>query len=358
MGTITRSFANNITSGGTFDATDLTGTIPASNIADTSVGNVTEVTNLSAVSTVASDPPSPADGQVWYNTSDRILRGYVLQGTWSTQANMNTGRRALGGAGNNTAALAFAGDGVPATDGALTESYNGTAWTEVNDLNNGKRQLAGTGTQTSALAIGGIFPYSGETESWNGTSWTELNDLNTVRNWAGSAGADNTDAIAFGGLVPGDVPTVNAETWNGTSWTEVNNLNTGRASINGIGSSTAALSTCGSGAETESWNGTSWTSVNDMNVARTGYSSSGSITSALVSGSGTPAGATESWNGTSWSNENYLSVGRTHTAGSRNGTNNTAALTFGGTIPTSSPTQQSATEEWLITEVVKDLGVS
>jgi len=42
MGAITRGFANNILSSGTVDATDgLTGTIPASNINNTSVSAVT-----------------------------------------------------------------------------------------------------------------------------------------------------------------------------------------------------------------------------------------------------------------------------------------------------------------------------
>src|SRR5210317_2555855 len=100
MGTITRSFANNITSGGTFDATDLTGTIPATNIADASVTNITAVPSLTATSIVASDPPSPDAGQVWYNTTDKVLRAYVLgTGSWSTGGNLNLARRLLSGSG-------------------------------------------------------------------------------------------------------------------------------------------------------------------------------------------------------------------------------------------------------------------
>src|SRR5210317_198612 len=125
MGTITRSFANNITSGGTFDATDLTGTIPASNIADASVTNITAVPSLTAVSTVASDPPSPDAGQVWYNTTDKALRAYVVGGTgsWATGNDMNTAKNFLAGAGTQTSALGFGGSGPI----ALTESYDGTS---------------------------------------------------------------------------------------------------------------------------------------------------------------------------------------------------------------------------------------
>src|SRR6056300_2075193 len=125
MGTITRSFANNITSGGTFDATDLTGTIPASNIADASVTNITAVPSLTAVSTVASDPPSPDAGQVWYNTTDKALRAYVLgAGSWASGGALNTARGYPAATGTQTAAIAFGGQDPAYT--AATESYNGT----------------------------------------------------------------------------------------------------------------------------------------------------------------------------------------------------------------------------------------
>ena len=45
---------------------------------------------------------------------------------------MNTARAATAGAGIATAALVFAG---ASGTGTLTESFNGTNWTEVNDLN-------------------------------------------------------------------------------------------------------------------------------------------------------------------------------------------------------------------------------
>ena len=126
MGTITRSFANNITSGGTFDATDLTGTIPSSNIADASVTNITDVPALVATTKESSDPPSPVGGQVWYNTTENVLKGYVQVGSWASGGNMNTARYDGSSAGTQTALLAFGGytTGIVST----TESYNGTSW--------------------------------------------------------------------------------------------------------------------------------------------------------------------------------------------------------------------------------------
>ena len=70
MGTIKQNYANNITSGGDFDATDLSGTIPADNINNTSVSSVTTYgTAGSGVVSVSSDPPSPTLGDVWFNTA-------------------------------------------------------------------------------------------------------------------------------------------------------------------------------------------------------------------------------------------------------------------------------------------------
>jgi hypothetical protein len=37
-----------------------------------------------------------------------------------------------------------------------TETWNGTSWTEVNDLNTARRIFGGAGTNTAALAFGGI----------------------------------------------------------------------------------------------------------------------------------------------------------------------------------------------------------
>ena len=77
----------------------------------------------------------------------------------------------------NTAALGFGGAAPSTTYKALTESYNGTSWTEVNDMNTARTGGIGTGNnQDAALAIGGYSgSYDDEVEQWNGTSWTEVN---------------------------------------------------------------------------------------------------------------------------------------------------------------------------------------
>ena len=107
---------------------------------------------------------------------------------------MNTARNMPQGAGTQTAGLAFGGSS-PVT--GVTETYDGSTWTEVNDMNTARGQGGGSGTQTSALVYAGEDPSNTRnlTESWNGTNWTEVNDLNTPRHLeTGSAGADNTAA--------------------------------------------------------------------------------------------------------------------------------------------------------------------
>ena len=50
---------------------------------------------------------------------------------------------------------------------AATEEWNGTCWSEVNDLNTARYSLGGAGIQTAALAFGGTPPTTA-TEEWNG----------------------------------------------------------------------------------------------------------------------------------------------------------------------------------------------
>jgi hypothetical protein len=358
MGTITRSFANNITSGGTFDATDLTGTIPASNIADASVTNITAVPALVATTTVASDPPSPDAGQVWYNTTDKALRAYIAgPGSWATGGSLNTARNQLAGAGTTTAALAFGG--TPPDTGA-TEEYNGTSWTEVNDLNLARQGLAGAGVQNSALAFGGYSAPTvrSETETWNGTSWTEVNNLNTARNDLGGNGTQ-TSAIGTGGSDNVGTTQPASETWNGTSWTEVSDINTSARGLRVAAADSSNAIKFGGGppgiANTELWNGSAWTEVNDLNTARFNMGAAGTYTSALAFGGETTPGArqavNEQWNGVSWTEVADLATARSGIGGA--GTQ-ASALGFGG----ASPTITGATEEWSLPEVVTDLGVS
>ena len=132
-------------------------------------------------------------------------------------------------------------------------------------MNTARRLVASAGSSTSALCIAGNASpgRKNETESWNGSAWTEVNNVNTARHSLAGAGADNTNAIAFGGDQPSTDGSAITEDWNGASWVEVADLSTGRRNFDGRGTSTAGLATGGSNppsttlAATEEWSGSS-----------------------------------------------------------------------------------------------------
>ena len=293
------------------------------------------------IEVLASDPSNPVEGQVWYNSTSNVVKGSAVTtaGAWASGGNLNTARFfAQNGAGTQTAGLVFGGYSVT----AVTESYNGTAWTEVNDLNTARFSMGAGGTQTSTLGAGGqaTSPVnSTASESWNGTSWTSTPSLNLGRQYLAGAIQSNTAGIVFGGLIAPGFTNARAETelYNGSSWTEVNDLNTARRSLPGVGSSTAGLAMGGYNTSaaavtnTESFNGTSWTEVNDQSTV--GGAAFGTQSSALKSNGTT----TETWNGTSWSSGTSSS----NNVSNRSGVGTTSlGLLAGGEGPASALTEE------------------
>tara|TARA_R100001082_G_scaffold81721_1_gene48648 strand:+ start:3836 stop:4831 length:996 start_codon:yes stop_codon:yes gene_type:complete len=277
------------------------------------------------IQVLSSDPSVTTNGQIWYNSTSGTLKGFAnkVNGSWVTGGAMNTARTSLGSAnaGTQTAALGFGANtyGNP----GITESYNGSTWTETGDLNNKREALAGAGTQTAALAVGGYYDANEDyTEKFNGSSWTEVGDLNTARRYLMAGGATNTASLAFGGYVGGHPPSnpkaqVLTESWDGSSWTEVGDLNTAVSGAGGCGTQTASIQ-CGGNVspgivdKTELWNGTGWTEVNNLNTARYYNPTAGTTTAAICMGGSEPpfSAATEIWNGTSWTTGGSMSTAR------------------------------------------------
>src|SRR5210317_1544775 len=83
------------------------------------------------------DPDNPITGQVWYNESVQAMKFQypTTVNAWSTGGNLNTARQQIGGGGIQTSTVVFGGEYSTAVASTLTESYNGSSWTEVNDLN-------------------------------------------------------------------------------------------------------------------------------------------------------------------------------------------------------------------------------
>ena len=223
--------------------------------------------------------------------------------SWTEVNDLNTARANVTGFGSSTAAIA--GNGSTPTK-AETESWDGSSWTEIAEPNFPRSDSTGAGTQTSGMIATGT-PVPGSpalqpggtstvTETWDGTSWTEVGDTNTKRLQAGMAGSGTTSAgiIAAGEDGPGS-RTLNAETWDGTSWTEVNNLSNERGTLyNFMGNASLANAAGGySGtailAANEHWNGTSWTEIADLSTARNAAYGAGSAVNGAVFGGATPS---------------------------------------------------------------------
>ena len=90
----------------------------------------------------------------------------------------------------------------------LIQQVNGSAWTNVNTLNTSRSTLGGAGIQTAALAFG-----PSATELWNGTSWTSNpTGLGTTRNSIGGTGTQGL-ALAMGS---DSGPRGQTEEWTGS----------------------------------------------------------------------------------------------------------------------------------------------
>ena len=296
------------------------------------------------------DPDNPIVGDFYYDSAGKkfkvVKTGGAPIGAWASGGNLNAPGSNAAGASNGTptATLVFAGDRP--TRSTVTESYNGSAWTEVNDLNTGRNNLGGFGLQGAANGFGGGTPSATDAnESWNGSSWTEVNNLNTARSYVAGCG------LQTAGLAIGNSPNSGiTENFDGTNWTEVGDLNTGRFVSMSNGTPTAAICSGGSNpsddsqAVCEQYNGTSWTEVADLNTGRQGGFRFGSQPAQVVAGGydgSSNVGVTEYFDGSSWTEVGDLAIGRNCGGNMSSGTGTSAGIVFGGTAPGG-----AATEEW------------
>ena len=232
------------------------------------------------------------------NGSGGVTVNEYYNGTsWTEQGDTNTAHYNAGQGGTQTSSIIAGGT----SNIANTEEWNGSAWTEVNDLNTGRRQfaLSSNGNAEAALAFAGYAPptggpvgYTNLTESWNGSSWTEVSDLNTSRSSVGATDASYTAALCIGGYrgPPTADRTAFVEQWNGSAWTEIADLNVEKQNVVSSGSVTTALASGGSDtarvAATEFWDGSSWTEIADLSTAREqgGRGGTSTASDSIVSG--------------------------------------------------------------------------
>jgi len=150
------------------------------------------------IRTLSSDPANPLEGQIWYNSTIGVLKGYKSIGAaWSSSSPTINAKFNRGTAGTQTEGLVAGGQ--PAT--SATEEYNGVGWSAGGNLNTARDQLGGFGIQTAAVVFGGnVPPYTSATELYNGTSWTNNpTGLNVARQSYTGCGLQ-TAGLAFGGI--------------------------------------------------------------------------------------------------------------------------------------------------------------
>ena len=322
-------------------------------------GNVTATEEF----TVPATASVAQEGQVWYNTTSTVLKGFgqfLASVTWASGAGMAAYANGIRGFGTQTAAIGvgFYGPSTP-----LSYTYNGSAWSSINGLVNapGRYYPGGTGTTTAGICFGGE-PGKNESETYDGTSWTEGNNLTTGRNFMASGGT-STAAFGAAGYAPGY--TGKTEIWNGTSWSEDADVPVGVQGPGGNGSVTAAIIYSGiiaspstTTAITYTFDGTTWSDASaDVNTECSMFGSAGpqtGNTAALKFGGETHPGKTvntELYDGSTWTEVANIANGRRSFGGA--GTT-ASALFFGGEPPSGA----GLTEEWSVTPSIKTFTAS
>jgi hypothetical protein len=310
------------------------------------------------VQSLASDPPAAQSlGQVWYNTASNVLK-YSIEGAgaWSSAPVTNNSYSQSGYLGTQTACLSSGGFVNGVTSSVISESYNGTAWSETNDLPAARYGPAGFGTTTAGVNCGGRTAdnaLQNSTDEWDGTNWTLVpGTLNTGRGSFHGTGVQ-TAGIVAGGVTPSN--TSAAETYNGTTWTTVSSMLVVKTMTSIAGTQTAALMfgarpPDNGSASVEEYNGTSWSEENNINTARSEGGGSGTVTAAmLITGQNAPGetvtAVVEQWNGTSWTEVADVATARKAMPGSGTSGTTSASIIWGG-FSSPTPPAITATEEW------------
>ena len=300
---------------------------------------------------VSSDPANPTEGQIWYNTTSNLLKGYAFApGSWATGGNLNNSLEDMGGnVGTQTAALAVAGYNPPTTASNVTEEYNGTSWTSGGNQPDSYFRRTSTGTQTAALGWGGYNPtlgprYNSGSNEYDGTSWTTGGGYPVGIQFAGGAGSQ-TAALSIGGNSPGVSFQSLVAKYDGTSWTTSTSVPQGIREPVTIGTQTATLNVAGVTTDSpdnfatdavNTFNGTTWTSSPVYPTPLWAGYGMGTQTDALVAGGvrnpsptspGTRTTNVNLWNGTSWTSQTAMPTAKSsgNSAGSA-----ASGLTAGG----------------------------
>jgi len=269
------------------------------------------------------------EGQVWYNTSDGVLKTLVKAAVVSTAATMPEAKRAYGSVGSTSEAFIAATGANPGTNYSTTAiEYDGSSWSGIPALTYSRDSAnkGALGTTSAGIVFGGLAPtIRANTELWNGSSWSESGDLSDSRG-GGQAFGTQTACVTTGGYNEYSPPywTNVTEEFDGSSWTSgtATPLNT----INGCG---CGISTAGmivgqqeqpsnsypskaSVTQTRNYDGSAWTNGGVINMATAANATVGTQSAARKAGGSSPAPASytnqEEWDGSTWTTGGALAT--------------------------------------------------
>ena len=303
------------------------------------------------IQTIAGDPPAPKLGQVWYNTTSNVLKGYLTgSAAWSSGGNLNQSKRGVMGIGTAAAALCAGGNG-PGLVTVNVEEYDGSSWTEIANMGTPRYVGFNAGTATAGLTGGGVDGYQppalSNVEEFNGTAWSEVTNLGAAGYKFLMGVGIQTAALAVAGRSgPGSGVVDTVDEYNGSTWTETTVVNTARQEAGASGSTTAALAVGGMPGNlgnTETFNGSTWTEKADLNTARGigGSAFQAPNATTLYFGGHPHRTITEQWDGTCWTEVADMGTPTQNAGGAGNAT---AGLAIGG--EPASPAFTNETEEW------------
>ena len=266
-----------------------------------------------------SDPTldSSYEGQVWYNTSDGVLKSVVnffafrSGGSMPVARDLGTG----GGATQNSAWVAAGENGSTILNS--TAEYNGFGWTTSGNVGTGRIRLAygNNGPESAGLATGGFIPPSSVqsiVEEYNGSTWAAGTGLPTTIQFAGGTGPQTANII-----LGGTPPLTRSLEYDGSTWATGGSSSENLSNYGLAGIQTAALAFYGSQnsgggpphrTTGEEYNGASWSTVAPSLINQRGSgAATGTTSAAIFLGNSTTV---TSWDGTSLTNEPAMSQSR------------------------------------------------
>ena len=259
--------------------------------------NMSSIGTSTAALAVGGRAPVKSENEEWNGTA------------WTEKADLNSGRHSMSSSGTTTSGLVSGGEDTAYRN--LVEEWNGTSFAVQTAIGTTRGEGGGAGASAeAALVYAGYAPPGvfALTERWNGSAWSEVADMSQARYQVTSGMGRTYDAaLCVGGRTSGTNIVASTEVWNGTSWFEGATLNNGRVMGAGqTGSTTSSIVAGGyittAVANNEDFNGISWRETSDLSTVRSGPGGAGAdATSAIVFAGGTPSAVltSEIWASTS-----------------------------------------------------------